>query len=200
MNRLNKETAVEKSQRFGRWFVRARLAVLLPFMAALFLAALAAPAMKAQVQNSSPALKPELQPLSFFIGQWACAGEFVATKKPITSRISVSPDLDGSWLAFRWDDNAPNVFHALELWGFDKAANHFTNFIHDNFGGVRLLNSSGWDGDTLIWIGDALANPPATNQRFVIARKSPKEFIISWEVRKPQADWVVGDRLTCTQE
>jgi hypothetical protein len=80
---------------------------------------------------------------------------------------------------------------------FDKAANRFTNFIHDNFGGVRLFNSSGWDGDTLTWTGDALANPPAATQRFVIESKSPKEFVISWEVRKPQADWVVGDRLTC---
>lgn len=152
--------------------------------------------------TASPAAdapKPELQPLSFFVGQWACAGEFAASKKPISSRISVSSDLGGSWLAFRWDDNAPNVFHALELWGFDKSAHHFTNFVHDNFGGVRLFTSPGWDGDKLIWMGDALANPPGANQRFVIERKSSKEFVITWQVRKPQADWVTGDSLTCRQ-
>lgn len=143
------------------------------------------------------ALKPELQPLSFFIGQWDCAGEFTASKKPISSHISISSDLDGSWLAFRWDDNAPSVFHALELWGFDKSAHHFTNFIHDNFGGVRLFTSPGWDADTFIWTGDALANSPAS-QRFVIERKS-KDFVITWQVRKPQSDWATGDSLTCHQ-
>jgi hypothetical protein len=106
-------------------------------------------ALNAQSQNPSSALKPELRPLSYSIGQWSCEGEFVAAKKPISSRISISSDLDGSWLAFRWDDNAPHVFHALELWGFDKAANRFTNFVPDNFGGVRLFNSPGEEGDTL---------------------------------------------------
>lgn len=145
------------------------------------------------------ALKPELQPFSLFIGQWDCAGEFTASKKPISSHISISSDLDGSWLAFRWDDNAPSVFHALELWGFDKSANHFTNFIHDNFGGVRLFTSSGWDAQTLIWSGDSLADPPAASQRFVIERKPSKDFVITWQVRKPRSDWITGDRLTCRQ-
>jgi len=154
-----------------------------------------------QAQAPAPptglALKSEIEPLSFFVGQWTCAGEFVASRKLISSRIAVAPDLDGYWLVFRWDDNAPNQFHALELWGFDKAAKHFTNFTHDNFGGVRLFNSPGWDGDTLIWTGDALTTPPTLNQRFVIERKPPKEFVISWQMRKPEADWATGDRLTC---
>jgi hypothetical protein len=113
-------------------------------------------------------------------------------KKPIAAHIAIAADLDGSWLAFRWDDKAPNRFHALELWGFDKAANHFTNFIYDNFGGVRQFNSAGWEGDTLTWTGNTLATPPALNERFVIERKSPKEFVISYGVRKQQGDW--GDR------
>jgi hypothetical protein len=150
--------------------------------------------------TASNDVRPELQPLSFFIGHWDCSGEFTASKKQISSRITISPDLDGSWLAFRWDDNAPNVFHALELWGFDKSAHHFTNFIHDNFGGVRLFTSPGWDADTFIWTGDALANPPTANQRFVIERKPPSKFVITWQVRKPQSDWVTGDSLTCREE
>lgn len=171
--------------------------VLLALAASLFTAPLALS--QSLASPSSGALKPELQPLSFFIGQWDCAGEFTASKKPIASHISISSDLDGSWLAFRWDDNAPSVFHALELWGFDKSAHHFTNFIHDNFGGVRLFTSPGWGAGTFIWTGDALANPPAASQRFVIERKSAKGFVITWQVRKPPSDWITGDSLTCHQ-
>lgn len=123
----------------------------------------------------------------------------MVSKKLIAAHIAIAADVDGSWLTFRWDDKAPNRFHALELWGFDKTANHFTNFVYDNLGGARLFQSAGWEGDTLTWTGNALTSPPAANERFVIERKSPKEFVISYDTRKPQADWATGDHLTCRQ-
>ena len=153
--------------------------------------------------DALPALKPELQPLAFFVGPWDCEGEFVASKKPIAAHISIAPDLDGSWLVFRWDDKAPNRFHAVEFWGYNKAAKHFSNFVYDNFGGARLFESKGWDADTLTWSGDMLPPPSGAeaqlNQRFVLERKSPKEFVISYDTHKPQADWSTMDRLTCKQ-
>jgi hypothetical protein len=157
-----------------------------------------APQMRSQTPASSapPTLKPDMQPLAFFLGEWNCEGEFIASKKPISAHISTTPDLDGSWIAFRWTDREPSPFHALELFGYDQTAKHFTNFIHDNFGGVRLFNSPGWEADTLTWTGNALAAP---SERFVVERKSAKEFVITWEVRRPQSEWAAGDRLTCKQ-
>lgn len=149
--------------------------------------------------NSPPALSSALESFAYFAGQWDCEGEFVAVKKPTAAQISIAADLGGSVLSFRWDDKPPNRFHALELWGFDKTANHFTNFIHDNFGGIRQFNSAGWEGDTLTWTGNVLATPPAANERFVLQRKSAKEFVISYDTRKAQADWATIDRLTCRQ-
>ena len=149
--------------------------------------------------NSPPALNPALESFTYFVGHWNCEGEFVVVKKSTAAQISVASDLGGSALSFRWDDKPPNRFHALELWGFDKTANHFTNFIHDNFGGVRQFSSAGWEGDTLTWTGNALATPPNTNERFVLQRKSAKEFVIAYDTRKGQADWATIDRLTCRQ-
>lgn len=149
------------------------------------------------------ALKGELQPLSFFVGHWDCDGEFVVSKKPTAAHIDVTADLDGQWLLFRWDDKAPGKFHAVEFWGYNKGEKHFSNFIYDNYGGVRLFESKAIDGETLIWVGDML--PAASgaetqiNQRFVLERKTAKSFVISYDTRKPQADWVTVDRLTCTQ-
>ena len=149
--------------------------------------------------NSPPTLNSALESFTYFVGHWNCEGEFVAVKKPTAAQISIASDLGGSALSFRWDDNPPNRFHALELWGFDRTANHFTNFIHDNFGGVRQFNSAGWEGDTLTWTGNALATPPTTNERFVLQRKSAKEFVIAYDTRKGQGDWNTIDRLTCRQ-
>jgi hypothetical protein len=160
-----------------------------------------APRMKSQVPSTAApsALKPAMEPLAFFIGEWNCLGEFIVSMKPVAAHISAAPDLDRSWISFRWTDREPSTFHALELFGFDKTARHFTNFIHDNFGGVRLFNSPGWEGDTLTWTGNELVTSAPPSERFVIERKSAKEFVITWETRKPQADWAAGDRLTCRQ-
>ena len=56
---------------------------------------------QAPASPTASALKVEIEPLSFFLGQWNCEGEFVASKKPIASHIAVAADLDGSWLVFR---------------------------------------------------------------------------------------------------
>jgi hypothetical protein len=181
----------------------AKLFLRCSFALVVFLAATVLPPSRAQSQSASSALKPELEPLSYFLGQWGCAGEFPASHKLISSRIVFSPELDGSWLAFRWDDNPPNQFHALELWGVDKTTHHFTNSIYDNFGGMRIFQSAGWIRDQLIWgPRDLPPNSPIASEQFVIDRKSKKEFVISWEVRKTQAQqqWIVGDTLTCKQE
>jgi hypothetical protein len=182
-----------------RQFKGATFGVFFTLFVALFIVA---PRMNGQTAGSAApsALKPEVQPLAFFLGEWNCDGEFIASKKPITAHISTKPDLDGSWIAFRWTDQPPSTFHALELFGYDRTAKHFTNFIHDNFGGVRLFNSPGWEADTLTWTGNVLSASGALSERFVIERKSGKEFVITWETRKPDADWKAGDRLTCKLE
>lgn len=150
-----------------------------------------------------PPLKSELQPLAFSWGSGIATGNSLRQRNRSRRTIGIAPDLDGSWLVFRWDDKAPNRFHAVEFWGYNKAAKHFSNFVYDNFGGARLFESKGWDADTLTWSGDMLSPPSGAeaqlNQRFVLERKSPKEFVISYDTHKPQADWSTMDRLTCKQ-
>ena len=157
-----------------------------------------------QAKDSSPVAPPaphtltgELEPLAYFEGSWSCDGVFVGSGKPIASNLGFSAELEGAWLTVHSDDVPPNRFHARELWGFDKKAKQFSNFIFDNFGGARLFTSPGWEGDKLIWTGGAIANTAPPDQRFIFQKASPEEMVVSWEVRKPQGDWVVGDRLTC---
>jgi hypothetical protein len=175
-----------------------KLMTLASLVTLLVMLAVAGPRIHGQT-SASAALKAEMQPLAFFLGEWNCEGEFIASKKPIAAHISTTADLDGSWIAFRWTDRAPSQFHALELFGYDKAAKHFTNFIHDNFGGVRLFHSPGWEAETFSWTGNMLSASDWPSERFVIERKSAKEFVITWETRKVGADWNAGDRLTCKQ-
>jgi hypothetical protein len=172
------------------------------FAAAVALAAVTA-ALQSAPQPVTPtaiapgALKPEMAALAFFVGPWECEGEFTATKKPTAAHVSFSPELDGAWLAMRWDDRAPGVFRALEMWGFDKTAQRFTNFIYDNFGGMRRFASAGWEGDTWTWTANPLTTPPPRDERFVFERQAGKRFVVSWQVRQAGGEWKTGDTLTC---
>jgi hypothetical protein len=193
-NRVGNFKNIPGGQRF-------KLTTVASLVAFVVMVAVAVPQIKSQTPGSgaSASLKPDVQPLAFFIGEWNCEGEFIASKKPIAAHISTTPDLDGSLIAFRWTDQAPSTFHALELFGYDKIGKHFSNFIHDSSGGVRLFNSPGWEADTLTWTGNMLSASATPSERFVIERKSAKEFVITWETRKPDVDWKAGDRLTCKQ-
>lgn len=80
-----------------------------------------APALAAQTL-AAPDLKPEMASLAYFQGAWSCEGAFSSGEK-ISADLIFRSDLDGAWLLLRHDDRPPNVFHAVGLWGFDKAQN-----------------------------------------------------------------------------
>jgi hypothetical protein len=181
--------------RYGRNLVFLPVLLLLahPFQTAKLFAQQAASA----TTSAGVMLKPEVQSLASFEGKWACSGVFPSNGKEIESQIVFLPELEGAWLWARHDDLPPNRFHALELWGFDPAEKQFVAFIYDNFGGVRKFTSSGWTEDKLIWLGETSKTDPPTVQRFVYTRNSLSQFAVSWEVKKGNAGWAVGDMLTC---
>jgi hypothetical protein len=173
-----------------------RISCALASLLGVLLSAPVAP-LAAEDAPARPQLKSEVQPLSPLLGEWECAGEFTASKKPIAAHVSATPELAGAWLALRWDDKAPGVFHALELWGAQKTTHAWVNDIYDNFGGVRRFTSSGWEGNSLTWAGEAPAGASMPEERFVFERNGDSQFTVTWQVRKPGADWTTGDHLIC---
>jgi hypothetical protein len=153
------------------------------------------------VQPTPVQLGKELETLAYFTGHWSCQGVFPSNGKQIASEIVFAPDLEGAWLTVRHDDLPPNRFHAFEMWGFDKEAKQFVNFIYDNFGGARKFTSSGWSENTLIWAGESHTASPAALERFVFRRadsgRGPGQFVVNYEVKRGSADWAIGDSLTC---
>src|ERR1700683_1264101 len=91
-----------------------KVATLVVLFALLVVMFVGAPGMRGQAGGSAAsfALKAEMRAPAFFLGEWNCEGEFIASKKPIAAHISTAPDLDGSLIAFRWTDQAPSTFHA----------------------------------------------------------------------------------------
>jgi hypothetical protein len=144
-------------------------------------------------------LKKEIEPLAPFLGEWECSGTFAKSGKPISSSIKISSDLDRAWVIVRHNDLPPNQFHALELWGFDKSSHQFENSVFDNFSGSRKFGSPGWNGTQFIWTRTEVA-PDAVTERFLFDLLSFSKLQITWQVKKPKEDWIVGDTLVCQKQ
>jgi hypothetical protein len=130
--------------------------------------------------------------VSFFRGQWKCAGEFSNGRK-IEAELSFSPELDGKWLEYRHADVPPNSFKALAMWGIDQSTGKIVSLMQDNFGGARLFTSGGWVDKTIQFVSAPLMSPITRQERFTFAAQSDAKFKMTYEVSKDGVTWRVGD-------
>lgn len=144
-------------------------------------------------------LKPELSALSYFAGDWDCSGKFDSSGKSINAHQNFAPELGGAWMFFRHDDKPPFSYHALSEWGWDANGKQFVMTAQDNFGGVRLFHSSGWNLTQLQWDGDAIGATTAPAQRFTFERIDDHHFKVSYFTRKAD-NWSRVDASTCSKQ
>jgi hypothetical protein len=145
---------------------------------------------------TTKSLDPSL--VSFFGGQWKCAGEFSNGRK-IEAELSFSPELDGKWLQYRHTDIPPNSFKAFAMWGIDQSSGKIISLMQDNFGGARLFTSGGWTNNTIQFIIAPLMSPPARQERFTFAAQSDATFKMTYEVSKDGVTWRIGDFIVCAR-
>ena len=134
--------------------------------------------------------------LNYFLGQWECSGKFTRSGAAIDAHLQFESILDQSFILFRHDDKPPHNYHAWAEWGWDAACNQFVSTVQDSTGGTRIFHSAGWQGDRLIWQG---GSPGSDDQQFAFEQIPPKQFRVSYTVRKDSA-WNEVDASTCSQQ
>lgn len=135
-------------------------------------------------------------PFSSFIGRWHCDGQFASNAKKISANLVFESILDGKFMLFRHDDEAPFNYHAWSEWGWDTKARQFVSTTQDSAGGIRLFVSPGWDGQTLTWSGGSLPN--SSDERFVFERLGDLSFRVSY-FHKKDASWLAVDSSSCSK-
>jgi hypothetical protein len=131
---------------------------------------------------------------TYFVGRWHCDGKFASNARPISANLVFESILDGKFMLFRHDDEAPFSYHAWSEWGWNENTRQFVSTTQDGTGGIRLFVSPGWVGQTLTWSG---GNPPnSSDQRFVFERLGERSFRVSY-FHKKDASWFVVDSSSC---
>src|SRR6266849_4878612 len=165
----------------------------------------AVPADKPGASNPAPVPKPapELAQLKYFLGTWHCEGNVPASpmgpahksRATVVTRL----DLGGFWYSgtVREEKAADNphplsgMFHET----YDAAKKQFVMLWVDNFGVWSTETSTGWDGDKIVYSGEAAMGGERVPVRDTFAKKGEAELVHSYEMTM-SGQKIAGDE-TC---
>jgi hypothetical protein len=137
---------------------------------------------------------PARETLQYFEGSWHCDGVFPSTGRKISAALIFTWYPQTGSTVKQHDDEAPNHFHAVELWAVSTEG--FKNTIADASGGVRTYTSTGWDNGVLTWNG---GGDQTHKERFVYTRINVDSMRMDFTVSKNDMPFVIGDTLTCSR-
>jgi hypothetical protein len=174
--------------------------------AVMLLGALAALPALSQAPAGPPAPSPELAKLAFFAGDWNCKGKAEETPfgpaHATVGKVHISKEIGGFWYVGRYAETKtaanshPMVFQFVQ--GYDGTAKAFTMDCFDAFGGRCHQTSSGWQGDKLVYSGEATGTGPATPVRDTFTKTGPASLEHAGEMQM-EGKWVALDHETCTR-
>ena len=80
--------------------------------------------------------------------------------------------------------------------GYDLAAKKYVGLGVDSVGGWVTESSPGWEGDKLVWLGDASVLGQKVSLRETFAKKADREMVWMGEMKLGK-DWTLLGTDTC---
>jgi hypothetical protein len=123
--------------------------------------------------------------LQYFVGRWLASAEDPGTGRKFTLDYELAWILKGAWL--RGGGGSPEL--ALEihdLWGRDPVTREIVRVIFDSEGTFATVRSRGWQGDTLVFEGEARSKGTSVPVRETIKKIGPAELHAVWEAKGSQ--------------
>lgn len=170
--------------------IRPRVSLVLAALPAVVLAASLAAAAWAQASGrTATATKrpqagphPALDQLKYFAGTWRCTGISNAQGKahPTTARATAAWDRGGSVLSIRYQEQKseanPTPLSAVEHLSYSQKLRKLVAEQSDSFGRRGSHTSAGWEGNKLVWAGEAHQAGMKTASRETFVRTGDDEF------------------------
>jgi hypothetical protein len=164
------------------------------------------PASTGHAGPAAPKPDAEMSQLKYFVGTWQCKGKAEATPMgpahDTTSTVKIATDPGGFWVSGRYDENKtaanPMPYRFQFVWGRDAKDKKFDGWGFDSFGGTSKQESTGWDGDKMVWSGEATMGGQSSGARDTFTKKGNDEVVHMGEMQM-NGQWTKIDEETCTR-
>lgn len=148
-----------------------------------------------------------LQGVRALIGTWTCRGRAFARgsspERQYRSTIRVSPDLGGSWLAFRVSLTAggsgDGTVEAVDYWGIEPEHGTVTAVSLDSFGITSRARVDRLGSNAYVERGRTYGDPGERYFRTEYRIEADHSLTIRWSVSRDGRSWMrrTEDRCTC---
>ena len=203
------ETMMERGMRSSRSVGAVLVAVALAVPAGAAAASAGAqaaggaqPPMAAPAAMPMPTPNPALDQLKFFAGNWQCAGTGYLEGKghPTTATVNMGWDLNGFFMSLRYEEKKTGVnpmpLTAVEHWGYSDELKKLVAGQVDSMGGYGTQATAGWEGNTMVWVGDAHMMGTRIPSRDTFGKHGDNEVTHLGEIQQNGA-WIKQDEETC---
>lgn len=149
-----------------------------------------------------PKPNPALDQLKYFAGSWRCAGTGYVEGKahPTEATVKAAWDLNGFFLGLRYEEQKteanPMPVTAVEHLGYSEDGKKLVSGNVDSLGGFGTQSTAGWDGATLVWLGDYHFMGMRMPARDTFVKKGDNALTHLGEVQVNGA-WTKQDEETC---
>lgn len=142
----------------------------------------------------------ELEP---FIGDWKCTGTAFASEMgpehPLMATVHAKWILDGAWVEIDYAESKtaknPHPVAVRIFMSYDAGLKKFVYGTVDNFGGYGTEESSGWNGDTMVFTGPShMGAMTSTSRDTFMKAKNEIRHMGETEVK---GAWKKTDEQTC---
>jgi hypothetical protein len=131
-------------------------------------------------QGAMPAPPGQVPELDFFVGQWRARMEDPGTGKKLELRYSLQPGVGGRWYVGT-GRIASEGLELQDLWGRDPVSGELVRSLFDSTGVFGTVRSKGWEGEKLVFEGEASSAQGRVAVRETIVRAGPDTFTAVWE-------------------
>ncbi len=166
------------------------LALLAPFCGCATVQAPPLPAPSPTPAPTDPPLPPGagLKQMEFFLGRWRCSVKPQPGQPALPDFIwTLERELRGAFFAGRVEAKVeppePSPW-THDVWGFDPTTGDVFRSFRDIEGGFGTVRSSGWEGDLLVFNGEAVLNGRQVEAHEAIQRLGPDRISAVWETRE----------------
>ena len=166
------------------------------------LASQAPAAASAPAAMPMPTPNPALDQLKFFAGNWQCAGTGYTEGKghPTSATVNMGWDLNGFFMSLRYEEKKTGVnpmpVTAVEHWGYSDELKKLVAGHVDSLGGYGTEVTAGWEGNTLVWVGDDHMMGMRIPGRDTFVKHGDNEVTHLGEIQQNGA-WIKQDEESC---